>query len=417
MHISSTAPPSTPATVWQTRGRHTGPAAPDVLRKNLQALKESGALQDFLELPESETAAGETAFEARWQVPEEVTVRARLTLAEWSGRGQEWTLVAEAEQPWDLRWPSPAALFWPWEAGADAPWGHETVTGLRFLDVNPLPTDEKELRRTLRDALRDTWTVHIVVHEAMTPDERGRRTLVPLLPPGLHHRVIEHRAAPHQLRTLNWALRESGVEVPRGGALVLPGIPAPDAYDAADFSVRSVFLDGTHPTELLDAVKRFVALPKPPPEGADAALTVLREQWLLLTLEEELDQERRLVARYKEALEAMTQSRDLYREAAEHAHEALEAFREAAAEAGEAGQPRQPQTRPGGSPFQQLGRTLERLRDTAKGLRPAPTATAASAAASTSAPTSASPSTSPSTADHSPERDVTTGDGPETTGR
>ncbi|MEU5276926.1 hypothetical protein AB0G87_10995 [Streptomyces asoensis] len=365
MHISATVSPTTPSTVWQTRGRHTGPTAPDVLRKHLQALKEAGTVQDFKELPDADTPEGESAFEARWPVAEEITVRARLRLAEWSGSGQEWTLTAEAERPWDPRWPSPAAMFWPWEA--DTPWGQETVTGERFLTANPLPADDKELRRALRAALRDTWTVHVVVHEAMTPDERGRRSLVPLLPPGLHHRVVEHRAAPHQLRTVNWALKESGVEVPRGGGLVLPGAPAPADYDATAFSVRSVFLDGTHPTELLDAVRRFAALPRPLPEGADAALTALREEWQLLTVEEELARERKLVVMYKEALEAMTESRDLYREAAEHAHEALAAYREAAAEAGE---PRQAPVRRAGSPFQQLGRTLERFRETTKGLLP-----------------------------------------------
>ncbi|MFI6035047.1 hypothetical protein ACIBBD_12945 [Streptomyces sp. NPDC051315] len=365
MLTSPPVPPPTPSTVWLARGRHTGPAAPDVLRRNLRSLKDDATIQDFLEVPDEDTADGELAFEARWLLSDGVTVRARLTLAEWSGRGQEWTLVAESERPWDLRGPSPAAMFWPWEA--DAPWGHETVTGQGYLDINPLPADDKDLRRTLRHALRDTWTVHVVVHEAMTPDERGRRSLVPLLPPGLHHRVVEHRAAPHQLRTVNWALRDFDVELPRGGALVLPGSPAPETYEAGDFSVRSVFLDGTHPTELLDAVTRFAALPKPLPEGGEAALTALREQWQLLTLEEELARERQLVTMYAEALEAMTRSRDLYREAAEQAHEALAAYREAA----EAGERPQPQPKPGGSPFQQLGRTLERLRETAKGLRPA----------------------------------------------
>ncbi|MFJ4425523.1 MULTISPECIES: hypothetical protein [Streptomyces] len=364
MLTSPTVPAPTPSTVWLTRGRHTGPAAPDVLRKHLRSLKEKGTLHDFLELPDADTAEGELVFEARWQVPEDVTVRARLTLGEWSGPGQEWTLVAEAERPWDQRWPSPAAMFWPWDA--DGLWGHETVAGGRYLDISPLPVDDKELRRVLRAAQRDTWTIDVVVHEAMTPDERGRRSLIPLLPAGLHHRVVEHRVAPHQLRTANWALREFDVELPRGGAVVLPGSPVPAGYEAAGFSVRSVFLDGTHPTELLDAVTRFAALPKPLPDGGEAALTALREEWRLLTLEEELARERRLAAMYREALEAMTESRDLYREAAEQAHEALAAYREAAVESGAL--PR-PAAKPAGSPFQQLGRTLERLRGTAKGLR------------------------------------------------
>ncbi len=109
--------------------------------------------------------------------------------------------------------------------------------------------------------------------------------------------------------------------------MVLPGFPVPADYEAGDFSVRSVFLDGSEPTALIAAVTSFAALPRPLPDGAEEALTALREDWRLLTMAEELDRERKLVAMYAEALEAMTQSRDLYREAAERAAEALAAYR------------------------------------------------------------------------------------------
>jgi hypothetical protein len=185
------------------------------------------------------------------------------------------------------------------------------------------------------------------------------------LPPGLRHRVVEHHAAPQQLRGLNWALRDTGVEVPRGGAVVLPGVPAPENYQARDFSVRAVFLDGSEPADLVDAVTRFAALSRPLPDGAEDALTALREDWHLLTLREELDRQRGLVAMYAEALEAMTKSRDLYREAAESAHEALAAYQESAASAPAGPRPSGP---PAVSPLQQLTRTFERF----KVKRPAP---------------------------------------------
>ncbi|MEV0981469.1 hypothetical protein [Streptomyces sp. NPDC049915] len=361
-----TDPSTTPPTLWPARGRFLGSAAAGVLRRHLQRLKDDGAVQDFLELPEDESPAGQRVFEARWQVPEAVTVRARLTVAMGAGHGQEWLLVAEAERPWDLRWPSPAGVFWP--AEPDGGWAHESATGLRFLQVNALPEDDKALRRVLKDALRDRWSVHVVVHEAMTPDERGRGPLTRFLPPGLHHRVVEHRAAPHQLRALNYALRDAGVEVPRGGAAVLPGAPVPDGWSAADFSVRSVFLDGSEPVELVDAVTRFAALARPLPDGAAEQLGALREGWHLYTLEEELERQRALVAMYAEALEAMTRSRDLYREAAERAHEALAAYREtAAATVGDQPAP----ARPVGGPLQQLTRTFERLKISGRSLRPA----------------------------------------------
>ncbi|CAL9280539.1 hypothetical protein [Streptomyces sp. SudanB52_2052] len=365
MPTSPTVRPLTPATVWLARGRRTGGAAEETLRRSLQQRKDSQDIDDFVELPADETAPSERVFEARWRVDDAVTVRARLSLTPGPGDGQEWLLVAEAEQPWREAWPSPAGLFWPEEP--DTAWVQDAATGLSLREINPLPQDDKETRRLLRNAVRGGWHIHVVVHEAMTTDDRGRVPLARWLPPGLRHRVVEHRAAPQQHRGLNWALRDLGVQVPRGGAVVLPGTPAPEGYDAPDFSVRAVFLDGSEPTDLVDAVKRFAALPRPLPDGAEAALTALREDWHLLTLQEELERQRGLVAMYAEALEAMTKSRDLYREAAERAHEALAAYQESA---GAAPAREEPSGAPAASPLQQLTRTLERFRSR----RPAATA-------------------------------------------
>ncbi|MDX2550784.1 hypothetical protein [Streptomyces stelliscabiei] len=361
---TSPARPTTPSTVWPARGRHVGPDAEDVLRRTLGRLKDSQVIDDFLEVPDAGGDSPERVFEARWRVADEVTVRARLSLAPDLGGGREWTLLAEAEQPWDPAWPSPVTRFWP-EYGD---WDHDAAAGLSLSRINALPEDDKDVRRVLRDSGRSGWGVHVVVHEAMTTDERGRLPLARWLPPGLRHRIVEHRAAPHQLRVVNWALREFDVEVPRGGAAVLPGAPAPSGYDAEDFTVRTVFLDGSEPVDLVAAVTRFDTLLRPLPEGADDALTALRKDWHLLTLEEELVRERQRVAAYAEALKAMTESRDLYREATERAHEALAAYREAA-EAAPAALP--PSGAPATSAFQQLTRTLERFKGGAKTLRPA----------------------------------------------
>ncbi|GHH94195.1 hypothetical protein [Streptomyces capillispiralis] len=357
MPTSPAVRPTIPSTVWLTRGRHPAAAADQKLRRGLRLLKDSHAIDDFLELPASGTAP-DLVFEARLRAAGEVTVRARLSLGPGTDAGRDWTLVAEAEQPWDPSWPSPAAMFWPQEP--DAEWYLDAATGLRLEEINPLPEDDKAVRRLLRDCARDAWRIHVLVHEAMTTDERGRVPLARWLPPGLRHRVVEHRATPQQSRVANWALREFGVEVPRGGAVVLPGAPAPEGYDAEAFAVRAVFLDGTEPGDLIDAVTRYDALPRALPDGAQDALTALREDWRLLTVEEELARQRALVAMYAEALEAMTKSRDLYREAAERANEALAAFRDAADAPG-TGRPPAPRT-PSPSPLQQLTRTLERLK-------------------------------------------------------
>ncbi|MFE1440465.1 hypothetical protein [Streptomyces sp. NPDC058739] len=362
MSTSTTDRPMTPSTVWLARGRHVGPGAEGAVRARLRQLKDAGTIDDHVEVPAAE-GSPERAFEARWRPVAEVTVRARLTLAPGPDGDRAWTLAAEAERAWDLGWPSPADMFWPQDTEPE--WGHDTGAGLALAALNPLPEDEKDLRRVLKDAARSGWAVHVVVHEAMTPDERGRVPLADRLPPALRHRVVEHRAAPHQLRAVNYALRDLGVRLPRGGAVVLPGEPAPAGYDGEDFSVRSVFLDGSEPAELTAAVTLFTTLPRPLSEDAEAALTVLRDDWRLLTLEEELARERKLVAMYAEALEAMTQSRDLYREAAEQANEALAAYREAVGDRLPA--PAEPAT---ATPFRHLTRTLERFRPATRTRRP-----------------------------------------------
>ncbi|MFC9850306.1 hypothetical protein [Streptomyces prasinus] len=380
MPASRTARPVIPPSVWLTAGRYSGTSAHDVVRRTLHRLEDRGDIDSFLELPEEPPGAGhgprrdvpDLVFQARVQVAGQVTVRARLSVGPGTGSGRPWVLVAEAEQPWDLGWPSPTGMFWPVDE-PDTEWNHDAATGLRLGEISPLPEDDKAVRRLMRDCARNAdgngWNIHVVVHEAMTTDDRGRVPLARWLPPGLRHRVVEHRAAPHQLRVVNWALRDCGVEVPRGGAVVLPGSPVPDGYDAGDFSVRAVFLDGTRPAGLVDAVTRFAALPRPLPTGAEAALAALREDWRLLTLEEELARTRRLVSLYAEALEAMTTSRDLYREAAESAQEALAAYREAA-EASGAGS--LPPGAPAPSPVRRLTRTFERLRVGLGAPRPSP---------------------------------------------
>ncbi|MFF4350227.1 hypothetical protein [Streptomyces sp. NPDC001530] len=360
MPKSPTVRATAPETVWLASGRHTGPAPQESLRENLRRLKAGETIQDFLETENSTDPDGHI-FEARWQVAGAVTVRARLVTdgRERVDAKRRWTLAAEAERPWDPAWPSPATMFWP--ETSEIPWDRDTVAGLRLRDINPLPQDDKTLRRLLKDAGQHSWSINVVVHEAMTPDHRGRLPLARLLPPALRHRVVEHRAAPEQFQAVNWALYDLGVRVPRGGAVILPGTPARLGYDVQDFTVRSVFLDGSEPTELLDKVVRYAALPWPLPDEAEDAVTALRQDWHLLTLEEELAHARALAAAYAEALDAMTKSRDLYREAAELAHAALAEYKDLR---GVTSPAREEPRKHDGHSLHQLTKTFQRVSDT-----------------------------------------------------
>ncbi|MFC8274250.1 hypothetical protein ACFUJR_17325 [Streptomyces sp. NPDC057271] len=344
MANSSSSSTTAPDTAWLGRGRHLGPEAERDVRRNLLALKAARVIDDFLDLdpveaarstdlfPRDESAdpgpSARRLFEARWRVAGDVTVRAQLTTYEPESRrvGNEsevaWVLAAEAERAWEPSWPSPATVFWP--DSDQVAWDHDRVPGGRLRTVDYLPKDDGELRRLLRDCTRQSWFVHVVVHEAMTPDALGRRPVTAFLPPSLRHRVIEHRATPEQALIADFVMkRELGVGLPRGGAVVLPPTPQPPGYDAERFTVGDVFLDGTEPTELLRKITEFAALPRPLPADAEQALTRLRRGWHLLTTDEELVHARAMVTWYAEALKSMTASCDLYREAAESALAAL----------------------------------------------------------------------------------------------
>ncbi|MCX2184102.1 hypothetical protein KV205_26745 [Streptomyces sp. SKN60] len=344
MAKNSTPPTPVPDTAWLGRGRHLGPEPERDVRRNLIALKAAQVIDDFLDLdpveaarstdlyPRDESAdpgpSARRLFEARWRVGEGVTVRAQLTTYEpesrrTDGEGVGWVLAAEAERAWQADWPSPATVFWP-DSDQVAWDDHDTVPGVRLRAANHLPKDDDELRRVLRVCLRQSWYIHVVVHEAMTPDVLGRQPITAFLPPSLRHRVVEHRAAPEQALIADFAVKkEAGAGLPRGGAVVLAPAERVPGYEAERFTVRNVFLDGTEPTELLGKIKEFAALPQPMPADAEQVLTRLRQGWHLLTPDEELVHARAMVTRYAKALEAMTASCDLYREAAESALAAL----------------------------------------------------------------------------------------------
>ncbi|MCX2923230.1 hypothetical protein [Streptomyces sp. NEAU-W12] len=381
---NSTPTPTVPDTVWLARGRHPDPEPELDVRRNLIALKAAGGLDDFLELDPVEAVrstvlhprdtsadlgpSARRLFEARWRVAGDVTVRAQLTTYDPQVRGAEaegvtWILVAEAERAWDARWPSPATLFWP--DSSQVEWDHDTVPGVRLRTVNHLPKDDDDVRRRLRDCARSSWFVHVVVHEAMTPDARGQRPVAEFLPPSLRHRVVEHRGTPEQARIADFALqRELKLRMPRGGAVVLPTVPRQPGYDPEHFTVRTIFLDGSEPVEFLGRIIESAALPRPLPSGAEQALTRLREGWHLLSPDEELAHAQDMVARYAHALEAMTESRDLYREAAEAAQAAL------AEVTGGDGVPRPPAPEPAageeGSPLSSFTKAFGRFRATNK---------------------------------------------------
>ncbi|MFD8008870.1 hypothetical protein [Streptomyces sp. NPDC058955] len=345
MAKNTTSSTTVPDTAWVGRGRHLGPEPEQDVRRNLIALKAARVIDDFLDLdpveaarstdlyPRDESAdpgpSARRLFEARWRVADDVTVRAQLTTYEPESRHQKregvrWVLAAEAERAWEPSWPSPATVFWP--DSDQVPWDHETVPGVRLRTTNHLPKDDDDVRRLLRACTRQSWFIHVVVHEAMTPDVLGRRPVTAFLPPSLRHRVVEHRATPEQALIADFVMkRELGVGLPRGGAVVLPPTPPSPGDDPERFTVRNVFLDGTEPTELIRKIEEFASLPQPMPTDAEQALTRLRQGWHLLTPDEELAHARAMVTQYAKALEAMTTSCDLYREAAEAALEALAA--------------------------------------------------------------------------------------------
>ncbi len=265
----STARATAPETVWLAgRRRDVGPAPLEILRENLRRLKADETIHDFLEVEDPSNTEGH-ALQARWLVDDAVPVRARLTTdgREHAAEGTRWTLVAEAERPGDFAWPSPATMFWP---RAPGPRYYDIVAGLRLRDINPLPQEDKTAL-LVKEAAQHSWSINVVIHEAMTTDERGRLPLARLSARLLRHRVVEHRAAPSNSRRSTGRCTTWAYGCRAAAPSFSPGSPARPWYDEQDCTVRSVFLDGSEPTELLEKVVRYAAPPRPLPETAEDA--------------------------------------------------------------------------------------------------------------------------------------------------
>jgi hypothetical protein len=257
-----------PDSVWLGRGRFHGASAPAAVRRRLARLREDGTVDEFRSWgPDDGPLHG---FDARWRVAGGTVVRATLALDRPRPVAvHRWLLVAEAadRRRWDHAWPSPAGLFFPRQP--DVPWDCDAERGeLRYRAVNVLqlpagagrPRREEvaRSRAVLAGCADAPWAITLLVHDVtLRRDVPAVREFVP----GLLGRLLELRVPNGSLDAANRLLREHGVRLPRGGAVILPTRPDRPGVSGGEREVPDNRLGMGRPDPLVTALTAFAGRP------------------------------------------------------------------------------------------------------------------------------------------------------------
>ncbi|MGW6861067.1 hypothetical protein [Streptomyces xanthophaeus] len=273
-------PVTLPPTVWACSGWFVGTAAASLVHGRLDALKAAGTVEDFL--PRVPAEEESTDFHIRWPAAADASVRVHLAVREVPEQGAcRYRLVAEASRPWDWSWPSPLALFAPptllWDVC-------DQSTAGRFGHPNRVPTTAA-MRDWLRETTASPWSITVLVHDDATT--YSDTPVLEGLPPGLTGRVLEYRVFGAQRHAVNRFLRPTGLQLPPGGALILPSRPPRTGIRPEALTVKGHPVRGRAP--LLDAVVRYADEPWPASGRFLDRLHGLRDAWPLESERERLD--------------------------------------------------------------------------------------------------------------------------------
>ncbi|MFZ3492205.1 hypothetical protein ACODT5_03010 [Streptomyces sp. 5.8] len=267
-----------------------------VVEQRLDELIAAGTVEDFVRHDYPDEKRPSRMFEARWRPEKDVTVRARMMLTGFDGGPiSTWEIIAEASEPWNWSWPSPATMFWP--KSRDSAWDVVGARGLlRYRGANPVDSSEAA-REAVRAALDAQADIHVLTTDDGQEDlEPPLMPLVRYLPAGFVGRLVEHRVAPWALTAVNRELKSLGLRLPPAGALIVPQRPRPGHVRPADLVIAEARFSQGRPQALLDAVVRHAPLQRQAGPDLHRHVALLREQFTLATgqevvedLEDDLD--------------------------------------------------------------------------------------------------------------------------------
>ncbi|CAM5641999.1 hypothetical protein SAVIM338S_06296 [Streptomyces avidinii] len=317
--------PVLPTSVWASRGRALQAGLTDAVSERLEGLHSRGMVEDCVRCADP-AHARVTDFMVRWRVPQGPLVRARLVLRDVPEQHMTvWQAVAEADRAWDWSWPSPMALFWPPEVTWDL--ADQSSVGL-YTEPVRVPSTPAERHTWLKESTRNPHAISVVVH---TPDPSAApgAPLHDALPQGMSGRVLEYRVGDDGREAVNQELREVGVSLPYGGAVIVPFRPPRPGLSPASLIVR----DAADKNAVREAVVRCANAPWPTASHVLVLIQDVRDAWPLESDAERLEQALAALAVKDRRIEELTAQHDSLQTEADQHHYALRQARTAAREA------------------------------------------------------------------------------------
>lgn len=333
-----------PENVWHTEGRASTLGLVHKIKSHLLRTHQDGQIQHFREFDTRDVRSDSGAwwgFDAGWCTADGARVRARLALspdpfqAEQMGATYEsvsadpavplrmvWVVTAEADRPWQMDWPSPVLAFFP--AGKGIKWDQDCLLGT-------LPMHNHTAFATMLPVLGDlldglsalSWYTTVITHDRRPLDSEDQRpNLISVLPSGMIGRVLEIRAYGDQDQQFNALLAEHRVQLPWGGAVILPSTPRKDHWASSDYGIK---VPGGDLGRLLQKtalhVMKYTASPAHYHDQVRDAVDFMRDCW-------ELPGAELTVSHVREQLEEAQQEVGVLRSKLASAHKLVETLGE-----------------------------------------------------------------------------------------
>jgi hypothetical protein len=295
-----------PDTVWSTRGYSRVPNFLRSIQARTEDLHQQSRILQLREFNPDDAGACRDwwwGFDAAWRTGDGACIRARLQIrpskSEATDRsltrkalsqpgavriGMEWMLTAEADQPWQEQWPSPLEMFFDLSKDpfltCDWASGQMTLLDSTSFGAN-VPTQS-----VLTELTAYAPYITVLTHDWRHIDdvrEEDSPGLAKLLPPSLTGRVVETLLWGDQDQEANTELGDLKVQVPWGGAVIVPNRPRPEGWSVADCSIRRPPGGGVEQLrkEIAEAVVRYSRLPVHYEREVRSEIEDFHENWAL----------------------------------------------------------------------------------------------------------------------------------------
>ncbi|PPS89437.1 hypothetical protein [Streptomyces sp. MH60] len=300
-----------PDTVWSTRGRSRVPNFIQSIQARTEDLRQQSRILQLREFdPDGAGACRDWwwGFDAAWRTDDGACIRARLQISPDKAEtvqakatkkslsqpgaapvGMGWLLTAEADQPWQEQWPSPLEMFFDLAKNSlkDSFFSMcDWASGQLTLTDSTLSSQDVPTRDTLAELTSYAPYITVLTHDWQHMDDIREESVpgvVKLLPPSLTGRVVETLLWGDQDQEVNAELGDLKVQVPWGGAVIVPNRPRPEGWPLTDCVIRRPPGGGIEQLqkEVAEAVVRYSRLPVHYERDVRAEIEDFHANWAL----------------------------------------------------------------------------------------------------------------------------------------